>query len=217
MLEEDFIPHCPLTTPVLFLVFNRPNTTKKAFESIRESQAPKLFVAADGPRPDKPQEKEKCDQVSTVATNVDCELYTLFREENLGCKKAVSSAIDWFFEQVDQGIILEDDYVPHQSFFWFCQELLSRYRYDERIMLISGNNFQLGKERTRCSYYFSRFNHIWGWASWRHAWKLYDVDMSLWPKIRDNGLLNDILDQKEQARYWTEIFENVCQGKIDTW
>lgn len=209
----------PFETAVLFLIFNRPDTTKEVFEAIRKAKPPKLFVAADGPMPDKPGEWEKCQKVREIATAVDwdCEVKTLFRDTNLGCKVAVSRAIDWFFQHVEEGIILEDDCLPTQSFFWFCQELLEKYRYDERVMMISGDNFQFGRKRTDYSYYFSRFNHIWGWASWRRAWKHFDVNMKLWPEIRDGGWLNDWLGDKKRVEYWTQIFEKVYKGKIDTW
>lgn len=211
--------HRELTVPILFMIFNRPDTTKGVFEAIRKAKPPKLFVAADGPRPNKPGEWEKCQKVREIATAVDwdCEVKTLFRDTNLGCKVGVSRAIDWFFQHVEEGIILEDDCLPTQSFFWFCQELLEKYRYDERVMMISGDNFQFGRKRTDYSYYFSRFTHIWGWASWRRAWKHFDVNMKLWPEIRDGGWLNDWLGDKKSVEYWTQIFEKVYKGKIDTW
>ena len=214
-----FTPPHPLNTAVLFLVFNRPDTTRQVFEAIRKAKPPRLYVAADGPRADRPGEEGKCEQVRQIATNVDwdCEVKTLFREKNLGCGKAVSSAITWFFENEEEGIIIEDDCLPSQSFFWFYQELLERYRDDERVMVISGDNFDFGRKRTEYSYYFSRYIHTWGWASWRRTWKLYDVNMSLWPEVRDHGWLADILERKKTVRYWRGIFERVYQGKIDTW
>ena len=156
-----------LETPVLFLVFNRPDTTAQVFEAIRQAKPPRLYVASDGAREDKEGELEKVKQVREIVSQVDwnCEVKTLFRDKNLGCKIAVSSAIDWFFEQEEMGIILEDDCLPHPTFFRFCQELLERYRDDERIGMISGNNFQFGRKCTDYSYYFSMYSHIWGWAS----------------------------------------------------
>ncbi|MBU2265961.1 MAG: glycosyltransferase family 2 protein, partial [Candidatus Omnitrophica bacterium] len=147
----------------------------------------------------------------------DCEVKTLFRKENLGPRMAVSTAVDWFFENVSQGIILEDDCLPDPTFFRFCQELLNKYRDDQRIMAISGDNFQLGRSVTEYSYYFSRFNHCWGWASWRRAWHYYDRDMKQWPSTRDSRYLYDFLSNKRVARYWGRRFETVYRGKIDTW
>ncbi|SCL76311.1 hypothetical protein L21_2236 [Methanoculleus chikugoensis] len=210
----------PLRTPVLFMVFNRLDTTKRVFEAIRRAKPPRLYVAADGPRADRPGEGEKVQAVRDYVMNSidwDCEIKTLFRDHNLGCKYAVTGAINWFFENEEMGIILEDDCLPDQSFFMFCQELLGRYRDDKRIMMISGDNFQFGKERTENSYYFSRYTHIWGWASWRRAWNLYDCGMSTWPEIYGNRFLKDILSDKRAAKYWESIFNSVYHGSIDTW
>ena len=136
--------------PVLFLIFNRPETTIQVFSAIKKAQPNRLYIAADGPRSEYPDEENHCKIARTIATNVDwdCEVKTLFRDQNLGCRLAVSQAIDWFFEQEPEGIILEDDCLPDQSFFWFCNELLERYRDDTRIMHIGGTNFQFGKNRT---------------------------------------------------------------------
>jgi hypothetical protein len=206
-------------TPVLFLVFNRPNTTAKVFEQIRLAKPSKLYIAADGPRVSVPSDIEKCRQVRDIASNVDwpCEVKTLFREQNLGCKKAVSSAITWFFENEEEGIILEDDTLPHPTFFRFCDELLDKYRDDRRVMMISGDNFQFGQKRTSYSYYFSRYNHIWGWASWRRAWKYYDVDMKLWPEVRDSSWLNDVFEYPRDAKYWEDVLQRVYLASVDTW
>ena len=208
-----------LTTSVLFLVFNRPETTIQVFETIRQAKPPRLYVAADGAREDKEGELEKVKQVREIVNQVDwdCEVKTLFRDKNLGCKIAISSAIDWFFEQEEMGIILEDDCLPHPTFFRFCEELLEKYRDDERIAMISGNNFQFGRKRTNYSYYFSRYPHIWGWASWRRAWKNYDVDMKIWSEIRNGNWLQDLFKDKKSVQYWVNIFEKTYQGKINSW
>jgi hypothetical protein len=220
MNNEMFAGSEPLKSPVLFLVFNRPDTTKRVFETIRQAQPFQLFVAADGPRKNKSGEAEKCKDVRKIVhegIDWDCEVKTLFRDKNLGCKVAVNSAINWFFEHVEEGIILEDDCLPHPTFFRFCEELLNKYRNDERIGLISGDNFQFGKNQRKYSYYFSRYIHIWGWATWRRVWKNYDVDMKLWPEIRDEEWLQRWFGNKKLAKYWMRIFESVYRGKIDTW
>jgi len=216
--ERSPIGSC-LKTPVLFLVFNRPDTTRRVFEAVREARPERLFVAADGPREGVAGDQEKCRKVREIATSVDwdCEVSTLFRERNLGCRIAVSSAIDWVFEQEEKAIILEDDCLPDPTFFAFCETLLERYREDERIAQIGGDNFQFGRRRGPYSYYFSRYNHIWGWASWRRAWKHYDAAMSLWPEIREGGRLNDWLMDRRLVRYWTYHFEETFRGRIDTW
>src|SRR5690349_2048344 len=136
-----------MKSAILFLVFNRPETTARVFEAIRAAQPPRLYVAADGPRASRIGESERCDLTRRIASAVDwpCDITTLFRAANLGCKNAVSSAISWFFEHEEEGVILEDDCLPDPSFFRYCDELLAHYRDDTRIGLISGNNFQFGK------------------------------------------------------------------------
>lgn len=196
-----------LTTPVLFVVFNRPETTRRVFEAIREAHPPRLFVAADGARPERAGESETAEQVRQIATAVDwpCELKTRFSEKNQGCRIAVSSAVDWFFSQVEEGIILEDDCVPSLDFFRFCQEMLEYYRDDDRIMSISGSNMQLGRHPVESSYYFSRYVHIWGWASWRRAWKHYDVDMKDLPSFLEENVLASLFPTRIEQRRWREI------------
>jgi hypothetical protein len=214
-----FIPNTSFSTPVLFLIFNRPDTTKQVFSAIKKVKPPRLYVAADGPRSDYPNDAESCEIARSIATNVDwdCEVKTFFRENNLGCKLAASQAIDWFFEQELEGIILEDDCLPDQSFFWFCQELLGKYRDDTRIMHIGGTNFQFGKERTKYSYYFSRYTHLWGWASWRRAWKYYDVKLKQWPEGKKNEILLNLADDRRFINFWEILFEKSTSGEADCW
>ena len=165
---------------MVFLIFNRPDTTKQVFETICKARPKQLFIAADGPRLNKLGEKEKVQVVRDIASNVDwdCDVKTLFRDKNLGCRIAVSSAIDWFFENVEEGIILEDDCLPSQSFFCFCEELLERYKNDMRIMLISGHNKQKEWKAEQFDYFFSNLGGIWGWASWKRAWEKNDINMT---------------------------------------
>lgn len=208
-----------LKTPVVFIIFNRPDTTIRVFAEIAKARPPRLLVIADGPRADHPDDAEKCAAVRAIIDGVDwsCEVMTNYSDVNLGCKRRVSSGLDWVFDTVDEAIILEDDCLPHPTFFRFCEELLEKYRDDKRIAMISGDNLQFGRKRTEYSYYFSRYTHIWGWASWRRAWENYDVDMKLWPEIRDGGWLQDLLRAKISVWYWKNRFENVYKGNIDTW
>jgi len=208
-----------LKTPVAFIIFNRLDTTKKVFAEIAKARPPKLLVIADGPRADHPDDAGTCADVRAVINHVDwdCEVLTNYSDINMGCKRRVSSGLDWVFNTVEEAIILEDDCLPHQTFFRFCEELLEKYWDDERIAMISGDNFQLERKRTAYSYYFSRYTHIWGWASWRGAWENYDVNMKLWPEIRDGDWLEDWLGDRKSVQYWVKIFEKVYQGKIDTW
>lgn len=218
-MSAEIVEVVPLETAVLFLVFNRLDTTARVFESIRQARPPRLYVAADGPRPDRPSESEKCEQVRIIATAVDwaCEVKTLFRDENLGCKLAVSGAITWFFEQEEQGIILEDDCLPHPDFFIFCEALLEKYKNDDRVFAITGDNFQNGQKRGEYSYYFSKYNHVWGWASWRRAWQYYDREITFWPRWRRSAEWRAVCPDAVERRYWEKIFDKMHAGEIDTW
>ncbi len=205
--------------PVLFLVFNRPDTTARVFEAIRQARPPRLYVAADGPRPDRAGEAERCAEVRRIATAVDwpCEVRTLFRDANLGCRRAVSGAITWFFEHEPEGIILEDDCLPHPDFFRFCGELLGRYRDDGRIAVITGDNFQNEMDGYGYSYYYSIFNHCWGWASWRRAWQHYDAELATFEPTHTAPVLRRMVADPAFSDYWLKRFEQVRAGAIDSW
>ena len=212
-----FTPPHALNTAVLFLVFNRLDTTKQVFEAIRQAKPPRLYVAADGARANKEGEADKVQAVRDyIMQNIDwkCEVETLFREENLGCKYAVSGAITWFFENEEQGIILEDDCLPSQSFFLFCEELLERYKDDMRVGQITGDNFQNGIKRGDGDYYFSVHNHIWGWATWRDRWKEYDVSLA---GMEDVEFLWQVFNDTDEKKYWEKIFYKMKNNQIDTW
>ena len=217
MSINKFVPPHPLGTAVLFLIFNRIDTTKQVFEAIRQAKPPKLYVAADGPKKNREKEVEQVKAVQDyVINNIDwnCEVKTLFRDKNLGCKFAVSSAITWFFENEEMGIILEDDCLPSQSFFWFCEELLEKYKNDFRIGHIGGSNFQKGLKRGNADYYFSIYNHVWGWASWANRWKEYDVNLV---RFKNSGFLKKIHNSTKALRYWEKIFFLMKNQQIDTW
>lgn len=209
-----------LTTPVAFIIFNRPDATERVFAEIARAKPPKLLVVADGARLDRPGELEKVAATRAILDRIDwdCEVLTNFSEVNLGCRRRVSSGIDWVFEQVEEAIILEDDCLPHPTFFKFCEELLDRYRHDQRISQINGINFQFGHRVNDDSYYFSNNCHIWGWASWRDRWQdTYDVELKSWPRIRNEGRVADWFCSSTEQKHWTNIFEKIYQGKVDTW
>lgn len=208
-----------MKTPVVLLIFNRPDTTQRVLDVVRLVKPPQLLVVADGPRSDRPQEAERCAATRAVLQQVDwnCDLLTNYSEINLGCARRVASGLDWVFSQVEEAIILEDDCVPHPTFFPFCEELLERYRDDERVMTIAAKNVQFGHTQTEYSYYFSRYNHCWGWASWRRAWNQFDFDMTDWPTVKANNLLMDILQDKRAVQYWTTIFQSTYEGKTRSW
>jgi glycosyltransferase involved in cell wall biosynthesis len=207
-----------LTTPVALLMFNRPDTTQKVFDAIRQAKPPQLLVVADGARVDKEGEVELCQQTRAIINQVDwdCEVLTNYSDVNLGCRKRVSSGLDWIFEQVEKAIILEDDCLPHPTFFRYCQELLDKYRDDERVMMISGDNFQFGNKRTEHSYYFSRYGHVWGWATWRRAWTKNHDSMPQWEKLRYSNWLHTLLQNEQAAAYWSKVFQAVYDG-FNTW
>lgn len=206
-------------SPILFMIFRRPDLTARVFEQIRNVRPKRLYIAADGPRPEKEGEQQLCMEARAIIRQVNwnCEVKTLFREKNLGCKMAISSAIDWFFEQEEEGIILEDDCLPNQSFFQFCDAMLEKYRYDNRIRHISGCNLQHGKTWGTASYYFSNLTHAWGWANWRRVWKDYDRDLSLYDSKEVKHQLSRIFDDPMVIDSWHRIFEDTKSGKINTW
>ena len=208
-----------LTTPVAFIIFNRPDTTARVFAEIAQAKPPKLLVVGDGPRTSREGEAQRVAQTRAIIEQVNwpCEVLTNFSDTNMGCRKRVSSGIDWIFQQVEEAIILEDDCLPEPSFFQFCQEMLERYRDDQRIGMISGDNFQFGRRYNQDSYYFSKFVHIWGWATWRNRWQAYDVDMTQWPLVRNQGWLESLVIDTDEIPYWDKVFERVYRGKIDTW
>jgi len=202
-------------SPILFLIFNRPDTTKIVFERIREAQPKQLFIAADGPRANFPSDIEQCELTRQIVNMIDweCEVHLLFRASNLGCKKGVSSAINWFFENVEQGIILEDDCVPHPSFFRYCEELLNYYMDNPNIMVISGDNFLFGKVITNASYFFTKYAHIWGWATWKRAWlRFHEWENN--PIPIDMGIFKN----RAEKKFWRQkLLEIKNQKMIYTW
>jgi hypothetical protein len=206
-----------LSTPVLLIIFNRPDLAERVFGAIARAKPRKLFVAADGPRSS--EEADKCDQARAVIERVDwdCEVLTDFSDVNLGCGRREASAFDWVFSEVEEAILLEDDTLPAPSFFHFCQVLLERYRDDERVMMISGNNFQRDLHRAEYSYYFSSLASCWGWAGWRRAWKHYDFDMRTWPEFKRDRLIESVCEDPCQQRYWKGIFDQMYAHEIDTW
>lgn len=209
-----------LSTAVVFIVFNRPSVTRTVFERIAQARPKQLLVIADGPRANRVGEDELCAQVREIATAVDwmCDLQTNFAHENMGCRQRVISGLQWAFEQVEEAIILEDDILPDPSFFPFCEEMLARYRGDSRVAMITGFNIAADARQVPHSYYFSQLTHIWGWATWRDAWKHYDPEMTSWPAVRDAGLLREVFTERSAWRYWMPILDGMYQGRgPNTW
>ena len=207
-----------LKTPILFLVFNRLDTTKQVFEEIKKVKPKKLFIAADGPR--NKMEKKRTDAVRKyILDNIDwdCEVKTLFRTKNLGCGKAVSNAITWFFDNVNMGIILEDDCLPSQSFFPFCEELLKKYKNNKKIMQIAGFNPVSSKLKINESYLFSYLGGIWGWATWKRAWEKYDFDIKEFEKSKTQKKLKKIGFSEQMIEFKLKTFDLIKNKQVDTW
>ena len=218
--NPTFSTPSPLSTPVLFLIFNRPEITKQVFNAIQQAKPPRLYVAGDGPRTKCTEDEENCKLARSIATNVDwdCEVKTLFRDHNFGCRLAVSQAIYWFFEQEPEGIILEDDCLPSQSFFWFCQEMLEYFRNDKAVGVICGFYSNELEYKPSASFFFSRYLRVWGWAGWRRSNEGYDSNINLLIE-KQNTWKKDIFSHTDifLKRYWQDMFEEVGSGKIDTW
>jgi hypothetical protein len=229
---KDFV----CTTPIALIIFNRPDLAQRVFAEIRKVRPEKLLVIADAPRPNREDDIENCALVRNMIETIDwgCEVIKNYSPIHLGCGRRPATGIDWIFSLVEEAIILEDDCLPHPTFFPYCQELLKRYSDDRRIMSISGNNFQYGRRRTADSYYFSRYTQTCGWATWKRAWQHYDFDMKIWPEVRNGQWLFDIFGSMQVvahnhqpqfemtggmriAQYWHRMFEAAYQKKIDAW
>ena len=206
--------------PVLFLTFNRLDTAKQVFGQIKKQQPAKLFFASDGPRATVPGEKEKVEEVRNwVLSQIDwnCDLKTLFREENIGCDKAVSSAITWFFDNVEYGIILEDDCMPSDSFFVYCETLLKKYGDDPRIMHIAGNNPLEICEAEIASYFFSKIQQCWGWASWSRAWKYFHFTITNTDEFCKSKQFKKVFRHSTERAYWKRVFYEASKHQLNSW
>lgn len=205
--------------PVVLLVFNRPDLTAKVFEAVRAARPPVLFVAADGPRGDRPDDVRLCSQTREIVQGVDwdCDVHWKFADRNLGCGPAVSQAMEWVFDGVERAVVLEDDCVPDPTFFPFCDELLELYQKDSRIMQIAGSNLQTPAEVFGvASYSFASFPLVWGWATWRRAWQHYDIAMTNWPRFRDTGGLDGLHATRSRRRHLRHEWNSIHAGN-GTW
>lgn len=218
-MKDNFIPPNSLATPVLFMIFNRSDTTQKVLNAIRQAKPKQIFIAADGPREDKEGEIEKCQRTRKIATSVDwdCEVKTLFRDKNLGCKIAVSSAIGWFFENIEEGIILEDDCLPSQSFFWYCQELLEKYKNDMRVWHIAGRNNLGSYLPSLYDYHFTTGGSVWGWATWRNRWEYNNLNLDIIEDKESNKKLKDFLCNTNAFRGHLDAMRTIKEDKVNTW
>ncbi len=206
-----------LDKPVLLLIYRRADTTELALNAIRQVKPKRLYVSAAGPADH--SDIEHCEAARAVIEKVDweCDVKRNFMTENRGCRLNVAHGISWAFEQEEEVIIIEDDCVATPSFFYFCSDLLERYREDERVMSISGTNFLFGNAPTRDSYFWSRYPNIWGWATWRNAWDLYDHELEKWSSADANGLLTNVIQEWAPRTYWRMVMDFVEDGSLDAW
>jgi len=205
--------------PIVYIVFNRPRLTRETFASIREQRPTKLFIIADGPRPGHPTDEERCQEVRDIVELIDwpCEVQRNYADKNLGCKHRVVTGLDWVFLYVESAIIIEDDVLPHSDFYGYCETLLERYQNNDRVMAITGDNFQDGHRRGSSAYYFSKYNHVWGWATWRRAWLKNDPSLSFWPSWKNSNAWRRQTPIRTERRYWSDIFDRMYRNEIDTW
>jgi hypothetical protein len=209
------------STPILLIVFNRPDKVRQLLTALATIKPKKVYVAADGPRTHKQSDVSLCAEVRALIEKISwpCEVITNFQPENLGCKLGVSTAISWFFAQEEYGIILEDDCIPSASFFTFATELLHRYHNDERIMHISGSSFIQQNKRTNSStsYYFSKISLIWGWATWSRAWEKYDIKMSHIDELYAEMERASTFGSKLYRYFWISLFKHLNDAQVNTW
>ena len=208
-----------MKTPVVFLIFNRPDLTAKVFEAIRCAQPEVLLIVADSPRVSHPGDVEKCSAARLVTERVDwpCKVLRNYSDTNLGCRRRVASGLTWAFQQVSEAIVLEDDCLPDPTFFPFCERMLEMYRDDKRVMMVTGINFLGEWKAERQSYHFACSGSIWGWASWRRAWDLYDENMVLWKDEEVRNRLRDVYCDDKAFELRRKPFDEIVAGRLDTW
>ncbi len=208
-------------TPILIIAWKRPKQTKELINKVKLIKPENLYIACDGPRKDNQEDNKKVKDTREILLKsfekVPSKKY-LFSDNNQGCKIGVTNAINWFFENESEGIILEDDCIPHLDFFIFCQEMLETYKNDQRIWSITGHNQQRNSQIGNGTYYFSKFPRSWGWAAWKRSWEKYDRDTIDWPQIKSKGILKDKLLSRRELRFWVKILDNIYYNNSpNTW
>ena len=211
-----------LSTPVILIIFKRPQLTERVLQAIAAVKPETLLVIADGPRPDRPEEAAACAAARAVIDRVDwpCRVLKNYSDVNLGCGIRPGTGLTWAFSLVEEAIVLEDDSVPLPSFFRYCEELLERYRHDQRVMHIGGTTLRQLPLPIRESYYFSQFNVCAGsWATWRRAWTHFDPAVARWPPLRDTPWLEDLVADPLAAKHWAEVFDraHAQNGQVSYW
>ena len=208
-----------LETPVALFVFNRPDLASRVFDQIRAARPRQLLIVADGPRCGAHNDSDLVRATRQVVERIDwnCQVLRNYSSINLGCQRRMSSGLNWVFENVEEAIILEDDCLPSIDFFEYCHQLLVRYRKDPRVVAISGTKVHCPQTTSDYSYFFSKYFHCWGWASWRRVWQHYDVQMCAWPQAYRGGLLKQISDSRDEECYWGRILDKQFRGHFDAW
>jgi hypothetical protein len=208
-----------LSTPVVFILFNRPDLTAQTFERIRRARPTHLYIVADGPREHVEGEVDRCVAARAVVEGIDwdCQVIHDFSPVNLGCKRRVASGLSAAFERFDRAIVIEDDVLVDPSCFDFMHRMLDRFEDDGRVMMITGFN-PLGRHRSdERDYHFSYCGSIWGWASWARCWKHYDIDMKRWwlPGVKEK--LTATFGSEEVAAPRLAAYDRTAAGLVDTW
>lgn len=206
-------------TPIAFIAFNRPARVAASFARIREQRPVDLFLIADGPREGAATDPQRCLEVRELLADIDwpCHVRRLYAPTNLGLNRRIQTGLDAVFSEVERAIVIEDDCVANADFFRFCENLLDRYQDDDRVAAVTGDNFQDGIVRGDASYYFSKYMHAWGWATWRRSWQHYDPDLSFWPELRNSPSWQRIHPDRVERRYWNRIFDGVAEGGAASW
>lgn len=200
--------------PIVLIVFNRPDYAKRLIDVLRYIKPDKIYVVADGPRPEYLEDIARCEATRLAINGIDwaADVKTRFLDKNAGCGRAPADGISWAFKDVESAIILEDDCLPSLSFFYFCEEMLDRYRHNKEIMMVSGNNNLLDRVSVSDSYWFSVNTQTHGWATWRRAWSLYDFCISDWPQLRENGFPSKIIKNSRYLNKWRKTFDQVYES-----
>ncbi len=206
-----------MNSAVAFFIYKRHSCTKLVWDAIRRARPPVLLVIADGPREEK--DRVECEKTRSIVASPDwpCDVRRNYSAVNMGCRDRMASGLEWVFEEVEEAIILEDDCLPADGFFGFCDEMLARYRDDTRVMHVSGNNFLRGAACGPYSYYFSKYSFSWGWATWRRSWRSFDLQVRLWPAAKAANLLGSICSLPEERRFWGRVFDRQYKGASKAW